>query len=80
MLAMFASPLARIAVVVGVILTGLWAVYREGKKAGEANVRAEIAAEQERRLRNATKADDDALRCALSPECLHSDDGWRRKD
>lgn len=80
MLAMFASPLARIAVIVGVILTGLWAVYREGKKAGEANVRAEIAADNSKRLQEANRARDDAMRCALDPECLRKPDPFLRKD
>jgi hypothetical protein len=78
MLAMFASPLARIAVVAGVIITGLWFVYREGRKNGEASVRAEIAAENKRRLDRAILADDDAKRCAADPSCRLQSDGFRR--
>jgi len=56
----------------------LWWAYTEGRKSGEATLRAEIAAETERKLRDATKADDDAMRCAASPECRMQSDGFRR--
>lgn len=80
MLALTASPIARYAVALVVILGALALIYREGRKNGEASLRAEIAAEQERKLRNATKADDDAMRCAADPKCLRSPDKWIRQD
>lgn len=78
MLTLIASPIARYAVALVVILGALALIYREGRKNGEATLRAEIAAEQERKLRNATKADDDAMRCAADPGCRLQSDGHRR--
>lgn len=78
MLAMFASPIARIVGLAAVILTGVWFVYNEGKRNGAASVRSEIAAENKRRLDRAILADDDAKRCAADPSCRLQSDGFRR--
>jgi hypothetical protein len=80
MLALLASPIARYVAGAAFVVGLLGYTYHLGRSHGSASVRAQYAAEQERKLRDATKADDDALRCALSPECLRSNDGWRRKD
>ena len=78
MLALISSPIARYAVALVVILGALALIYREGRKNGEATLRAEIAAETERKLRDAATADDAAMRCAADPACRLRSDGFRR--
>lgn len=80
MLGFMLSPLGRSLALALAVAGALWWTYTEGRKSGEATLRAEIADETERKLRDATKADDDAMRCASDPECLRSPDKWRRPD
>jgi len=78
MLALISSPIARYAVALVVILGALALIYREGRKSGEAQLRADIAAETNRRARDAATADDAAMRCAADPACRLRSDGFRR--
>jgi hypothetical protein len=54
------------------------ATYRIGYSHGAAGVRAEIAEQVQRRLKDAQIADDAATRCLADPQCRMSNDGYRR--
>jgi hypothetical protein len=80
MLALIASPIARY--LAGAAFVGglLGYVYHEGKRRGADSVRSEIAADNSKRLQEANRARDDAMRCAIDPECLRKPDAFLRKD
>lgn len=52
--------------------------YQIGKRAGENAFRAEQARVVERKLKDASIADDAHNRCLADPACRVSDDGFRR--
>lgn len=78
MLALIASPIARYAAVAALVIGAFGYTYHLGRSHGEASVKAQIAADNARRVKDAIRADDDARRCAADPECLRKSDGHRR--
>lgn len=78
MLALVTSPIARYLAGAALVVGLLGYTYHLGRSHGEASVRSEIAAEAERRLRDAAKADEGAMRCAADPDCKFLSDGYRR--
>lgn len=57
---------------------GAGLIHRDGYDRGVAAEKAALAADNARRLRDATRANDDALRCAGDPACRLRSDGFRR--
>jgi alpha-D-ribose 1-methylphosphonate 5-triphosphate synthase subunit PhnG len=53
-------------------------IFAAVKDLGRQEERAERAAVVQRKLQNATIADDDNTRCLADPRCRLSDDGYRR--
>ena len=78
MLALISSPIGRSLALALAVAGALWWTYTEGRKSGEAQLRADIAAETNRRARDAATADDAAMRCAADPACRLRSDGFRR--
>lgn len=78
MIAWLLSPLGRGFTAGLVILLLMGWLYQQGRRDGAAAVRAEIAAENARRLNDATRADDASRKCAADPVCRLSNDGFRR--
>lgn len=79
MIGFLLSPLARYLGIALAVAGALWWVYSEGKATGAASVRAEIEANNRRRLDRAILADQDAARCAADPACRLQSDGFRRE-
>jgi hypothetical protein len=80
MLALIASPIARYLAGAAFVVGLLGYTYHLGRSHGSASVRAEIAADNSKRLQEANRARDDAMRCAIDPECLRKPDAFLRKD
>lgn len=67
------------AILVALICLGAAWFYRHAQRIGAERVIIEQTIDVRRRTDAATVADDTARRCALDPDCLLRDDGYRRR-
>lgn len=74
----FRVPLAALAAALFLVWS-YYAVDDAGYKRGYETRVAEEAAEAKKRVEDATKADENARRCAADPECRMRSDEWERR-